>query len=62
MLHPYIDALWRLRSRHGFTASDVEMFASGPVHIVVDNPEYDKDVVLTPDQHAELLSDLHDKS
>jgi 2-methylcitrate dehydratase PrpD len=24
VLHPYIDALWRLRRRHGFTASDVE--------------------------------------
>jgi 2-methylcitrate dehydratase PrpD len=24
VLHPYIDALWRLRSRHGFAASDVE--------------------------------------
>ncbi|HEY5170247.1 MAG TPA: DUF3501 family protein [Acidimicrobiia bacterium] len=48
--------------RFHFTASDVEMFASGPVHIVVDHPEYDQDVVLTPDQHAELLSDLHDQS
>ena len=48
--------------RFHFTASDVEMFASGPVHIVVDHPEYDQDVVLTPDQHAELLSDLRDPS
>jgi 2-methylcitrate dehydratase PrpD len=24
VLHPYIDALWRLRTRHGFAASDVE--------------------------------------
>jgi 2-methylcitrate dehydratase PrpD len=24
VLHPYIDALWRLQRRHGFTASDVE--------------------------------------
>jgi hypothetical protein len=38
------------------------MFASGPVHIVVDHPEYDHDVLLTPDQHAELLSDLRDGS
>jgi len=48
--------------RFHFTASDVEMFASGPVHVVVDHPEYDQDVLLTPDQHAELLSDLHDLS
>ncbi|HEY5077263.1 MAG TPA: DUF3501 family protein [Acidimicrobiia bacterium] len=48
--------------RFHFTASDVEMFASGPVHVVVDHPEYDQDVMLTPDQHAELLSDLHDLS
>jgi hypothetical protein len=45
-----------------FTDADVEMFASGPVHIVVDHPEYDYDVLLTPDQHAELLSDLRDGS
>ena len=48
--------------RFHFTASDVEMFASGPVHVVVDHPEYDQDVMLTPDQHAELLSDLRDLS
>jgi hypothetical protein len=48
--------------RFHFTASDVEMFASGPVHVVVDHPEYDQDVLLTPDQHAELLSDVHDLS
>jgi hypothetical protein len=48
--------------RFRFTASDVEMFASGPVHIVVDHPDYDQDVVLTPDQHAELLCDLRDQS
>ncbi len=45
-----------------FTPSEVEMFASGPVHIVVDHPEYDQDVLLGPDQHAELLSDLQDRS
>jgi len=48
--------------RFAFTPSDVEMFASGPVHVVVDHPEYDQDVVLTPEQHAELLSDLRDRS
>lgn len=45
-----------------FTPSEVEMFASGPVHIVVDHQEYDHDVLLTPEQHAELLFDLHDAS
>ena len=29
-----------------FAPDDIEMFASGPVHIVVDHPEYDQDVVL----------------
>ncbi len=45
-----------------FTDSDVEMFSSGPVHLATDHPEYDRDVVLTPEQHAELLSDLRDRS
>jgi Protein of unknown function (DUF3501) len=45
-----------------FSSSDVEMFASGPVHIVVDHPDYDQDVLLTPEQHAQLLSDLRDLS
>jgi hypothetical protein len=45
-----------------FAASDVEMFASGPVHIVVDHPDYDQDVLLTPEQHEQLLSDLRDAS
>jgi len=45
-----------------FASSDVEMFASGPVHIVVDHPDYDRDVLLTPEQHAQLLSDLRDLS
>jgi hypothetical protein len=45
-----------------FAVSDVEMFASGPVHVVVDHPEYDEDVLLTPEQHAQLLADLRDPS
>jgi Protein of unknown function (DUF3501) len=45
-----------------FTPSEVDMFASGPVRIVVDHDEYDQDVLLTPEQHAELLSDLKDAS
>jgi hypothetical protein len=48
--------------RFRFTADEVEMFASGPVHIVVDHPEYDQAVQLTPEQHAELLCDLRDVS
>jgi len=45
-----------------FTPDDIEMFASGPVHIEVDHPEYDQDVQLTPEQHAALLGDLRDAS
>ena len=45
-----------------FTPAEVEMFASGPVHIVVDHPEYDQDVLLEPVQHAQLLADLQDES
>ncbi len=45
-----------------FAPEDVEMFASGPVHIVVNHPEYDQDVLLTPEQHAQLLADLRDQS
>jgi hypothetical protein len=45
-----------------FTESEVEMFASGPVHLVADHPEYDRDVLLTPEQHAQLLGDLRDRS
>jgi hypothetical protein len=43
-----------------FSDAEIEMFASGPVHIVVNHPEYDQDVVLAPEQHAELLADLRD--
>jgi len=45
-----------------FTEREIEMFASGPVHIVVDHPEYDHDVVLTLEQHDQLLGDLRDSS
>ena len=45
-----------------FAPEDVEMFASGPVHIVVNHPEYDQDVLLTPEQHVQLLADLRDQS
>jgi hypothetical protein len=46
--------------KFAFTTEDVEMFASGPVHLVVDHAEYDQDVVLSVEQHAALLSDLRD--
>ncbi len=45
-----------------FTPADIDMFASGPVHIVVDHPEYDQDVTLDEVQHAALLADLRDES
>jgi hypothetical protein len=45
-----------------FTADEVETFAGGPVRIAVDHPEYDQDVLMTPELHAELLSDLRDAS
>jgi hypothetical protein len=45
-----------------FARAEVDMFASGPVHVVVDHPEYDQDVLLTPEQHAQLLADLQDES
>ena len=41
-----------------FTPSEIEMFASGPVHIVVDHPAYDQDVTLDVEQHETLLADL----
>jgi hypothetical protein len=45
-----------------FGPADIEMFSSGPVHVVVDHAEYDHDVLLAPEQHAELLADLQDAS
>jgi hypothetical protein len=45
-----------------FTDSQIEMFARGPVHVVVDHPAYDYDVVLSAEQHAQLLGDLRDHS
>jgi hypothetical protein len=43
-----------------FTPGEIDMFASGPVHVVIDHPEYDADVALTPEQHIALLYDLRD--
>jgi hypothetical protein len=41
-----------------FTPGEVDMFASGQAHIVVDHPEYDVDVALNGEQHDALLRDL----
>ena len=41
-----------------FTAAQVDAFAKGPVHIVLDHPAYREDVELTESQRAELLGDL----
>jgi hypothetical protein len=48
--------------KFAFSPSEVEMFASGPVHVVIDHPEYDQDVTLTLEQHEALLADLQDAS
>jgi len=45
-----------------FTDGEVEQFARGPVDIVVDHPEYEQDVVMSPELHAELLADLRDRT
>jgi hypothetical protein len=45
-----------------FSDEQIDMFASGPAHVVVDHPEYDYDSELTPEQHAQLLGDLRDRS
>jgi len=45
-----------------FTDEQIDMFARGPVHVVVDHPEYDHDTVLAPEQHEQLLGDLRDLS
>jgi hypothetical protein len=44
--------------RFSLGAEQVDMFERGPVHIVVDHPEYDQDVALTVEQHAALVADL----
>jgi Protein of unknown function (DUF3501) len=45
-----------------FTPEQVTAFSGGAVHLVVDHPEYAHDVLLSPEQHAELLADLRDCS
>jgi hypothetical protein len=44
-----------------FTEEEIDMFARGEVHVVVDHPEYDHDVALTVEQHAQLLGDLQER-
>jgi hypothetical protein len=46
--------------RFHFEPAQVELFANGPVHLVVEHPAYDHDVVLDDAQHASLLADLRD--
>ena len=46
--------------KFAFTPGQVDMFASGRVHVVVDHAEYDRDVALTAEQHVALLADLRD--
>jgi hypothetical protein len=46
--------------KFAFAPEEIEMFASGPAHIVVEHPEYDQDVALTVEQHAALAADLRD--
>jgi hypothetical protein len=48
--------------KFAFTPSEIQMFASGPVHVVIDHPEYDQDVTLSIEQHEALLTDLQDAS
>jgi hypothetical protein len=48
--------------KFSFSPEEISMFASGPVHLVVDHPEYDQDVLLTLEQHETLLNDLRDAS
>ena len=43
-----------------FTPEQVDAFASGPVRIVVDHPNYDAVVELTEEQRSELVGDLRD--
>jgi hypothetical protein len=45
-----------------FSDEQIDMFASGPAHVVIDHPDYDYDTVLTEEQHAQLLGDLRDRS
>jgi hypothetical protein len=41
-----------------FTPEQQRRFADGPVHLVVDHPEYDADVELTAEQREELVGDF----
>lgn len=44
--------------RFEFTPEQVEAFAAGTVHLVIDHPAYDEVVDLSPASQAELLTDL----
>jgi hypothetical protein len=44
--------------RFEFTPEQVDAFAAGTVHLVIDHPAYDEVVDLSSGAHAELLTDL----
>lgn len=46
--------------RFEFTPEQIESFASGPVRIEIEHPEYLEAVELSDSTHAELLRDLRD--
>jgi Protein of unknown function (DUF3501) len=46
--------------RFKFTPEQVAAFERGPVHVIVDHPEYRQNVALDAVQHAALLPDLLD--
>jgi hypothetical protein len=46
--------------RFEFTPDQVESFASGPVRVEIEHPDYLEAVELSEATHAELLGDLRD--
>ncbi len=46
--------------KFSFAPAQAPLFEPGPVHLVVDHPEYRQDVEITADQRAVLAGDLLD--
>jgi hypothetical protein len=46
--------------RFAFSPEQVVVFEKGPVHLVVDHPEYSHRTLLEAEQHASLVADLLD--
>jgi hypothetical protein len=46
--------------RFAFSPDQVVAFEKGPVHLVVDHPEYSHRAPLDAEQHASLVADLLD--